>query len=306
MDSTVSAVIGRVRDFRLEAALAASFTVVLAASAYAGGAAITGPLFEPKPAPAPVVEAAPAPEAPPKPKPLIAVGEPVPGGEINSPFGLRRLPWENHGRLHEGVDIAGDIGDPVLAAADGLVVRAGNSPTYGRHVVLKHAGGLTTLYAHLGRVDGRLKPGGWVEGGSAIGKVGSSGTSTGPHVHFEIRRKDRPLNPSVLMGREFATAEDLPLKEASRYSRRVRLAHVSYIPESKRALMAEKADKGKKAKAGSDSRPRATLQLASKPVIAVEEAPSVEAAASDSNAILPIPPAEATETMATAAVGAGD
>lgn len=175
---------------------------------------------------------------------LIAFEEPVPGHAVVSPFGLRQLPWEGGGRLHEGVDISADAGVPVRVAADGVVVAAGEKGGYGRYVAVRHAEGLTSFYAHLGGISAGMKPGRAVEAGEAVGKVGSTGTSTGPHLHFEIRdAKDRPLNPAMFLGKAFAEAGDLPIDRAKRYSGRVRIAQVSYIPESKRALMAARADK---------------------------------------------------------------
>ena len=81
---------------------------------------------------------------------LISFEEPVPGHAVVSPFGLRQLPWEGSGRLHEGVDISADIGVPVRVAADGVVIAAGEKGGYGRYVAVRHAEGLTTFYAHLG------------------------------------------------------------------------------------------------------------------------------------------------------------
>jgi hypothetical protein len=170
---------------------------------------------------------------------LIAFQEPVPGHAVVSPFGLRQLPWEGNGRLHEGVDISADAGVPVRVAADGVVAAAGVGGGYGRYVAVRHPeAGLTTFYAHLGAIDAGVKPGLAVQAGDAIGRVGSTGTSTGPHLHFEIRdAKERPLNPAMFLGKAFAEAGDLPLDKAKRYSGRVRMAFVSFIPESKRALM---------------------------------------------------------------------
>lgn len=174
----------------------------------------------------------------PEPAHLIAFADPVQGREIVSPFGLRQLPWEENGRLHEGVDIAAPFGSPVLAAADGVVVDAGRSYTYGRYVRVKHAEGLTSLYAHMGAVAPDMAPGRAVKAGMPVGEIGSSGTSTGPHLHFELRdAKDRPLNPGLFLGEQFATADDLPLKQARRIPRGVRKAWVSRIPESKREQM---------------------------------------------------------------------
>lgn len=169
---------------------------------------------------------------------LIAFEEPVPGRAIVSPFGLRQLPWEGNGRLHEGVDISADLGVPVVAVADGVIVEAGTKGGYGRYVAVRHAERLTTYYAHLGAIAADVKPGLAVKGGAQIGRIGSTGVSTGPHLHFEIRdAQRRPLDPSMFLGKAFAQAGDLPLDKAKRYSGRVRMAYVSFIPESKRALM---------------------------------------------------------------------
>jgi hypothetical protein len=185
-----------------------------------------------------LTKAVPAPVAPPAEEVLIAFEEPVPGRAIVSPFGLRQLPWEGGGRLHEGVDISADSGLPVVAVADGVVVEAGTKGGYGRFVAVRHAERLTTYYAHLGAIGADVKPGVAVKAGAQIGRIGSTGTSTGPHLHFEIRdAQKRPLNPAMFLGKAFAEAGDLPLDKAKRYSGRVRMAYVSFIPESKRALM---------------------------------------------------------------------
>lgn len=253
MNSTDLAIFGRLRHFGLEAAMAVGLTLTVVTAAYAAGAELSAPAISAKPqAPAPVA----TPAEPPAPPPAVFdCGEPVPGHSVNSPFGLRRMPWEKHGRLHEGVDIAAPVGMPVLAVADGVITRAGNSASYGRFVEVKHAEGLVSFYAHLGRIDPRARPGVAVQGGRMIGKIGSSGTSTGPHLHFEIRQDERPLNPVAFIGQEFATADDLPLRTAARYSRRVRVAQVSFVPEAKRTLM-----EGPR-KAEKTERPRATLMM---------------------------------------------
>lgn len=173
---------------------------------------------------------------------LISFVEPVPGHAVVSPFGLRQLPWEGNGRLHEGVDISADVGVPVVVAADGVVTAAGEAAGYGRYVAVRHAEGLTTFYAHLGGIAPGVKTGLAVKAGDTVGKIGMTGTTTGPHLHFEIRdSQDHPLDPAMFLGKAFAEKGDLPLDKAKRYSGRVRMAFVSDIPESKRALMAAKA-----------------------------------------------------------------
>lgn len=211
------------RHFWVESVLAVAMTLGVVSAAYATT------LISPRPAAPPpayvkvVAEAPPAPPPPP-PEPDFAFGEPVAGHQVNSPFGLRRMPWESHGRLHRGVDIAAPSGTPVRAVEDGVIVRSGTSASYGRFVEVKHDGGLTSFYAHLGRIERGAKAGATVSGGAVIGRIGSSGVSTGPHLHFEIRRGETPLNPVAFIGREFATAEQLPLKSAAYYPKKVRVA----------------------------------------------------------------------------------
>lgn len=177
------------------------------------------------------------PAPPPAPEPLIAFADPEPGYQVISPFGLRQLPWEEAGRLHKGVDIAAPRGEPVLAAADGVVLQTGVDGGYGRFVRIGHAAGMSSLYGHLSAFEAR--PGMRVRQGQPIGKIGSTGSSTGSHLHFEIHdAKDRALNPEMFMGRRFMTRADLPLRAAARMSGRVRIAFVSYIPPAKAAELA--------------------------------------------------------------------
>jgi murein DD-endopeptidase MepM/ murein hydrolase activator NlpD len=132
---------------------------------------------------------------------LIAFETPVRDYAINSPFGLRRLPGQGE-RNHEGVDIAAPYGTGVFAAAEGSVLRTGYDPAgYGRFVEIRHPNGMTTLYGHLSRLD--VASGDPVAAGSRIGLVGSTGRSTGPHLHFEVRRGERQINPVKVMGRTF-------------------------------------------------------------------------------------------------------
>ena len=132
---------------------------------------------------------------------LIAFEAPVRDYAINSPFGLRRLPGEAE-RNHEGVDIAAPFGTGVFVAAEGTVLRTGYDPEgYGRFVEIRHPNGMTTLYGHLSRLD--VASGDTVAAGSRIGLVGSTGRSTGPHLHFEVRRGERQINPVKVMGQTF-------------------------------------------------------------------------------------------------------
>ncbi len=115
-------------------------------------------------------------------------------GRRSSGYGERVDPIHQTRRMHAGFDIAAPTGTHVAAAASGEVVHAGPAGTYGNLVRVRHADGFETRYAHLSRVD--VKVGDRVELGQAIGAVGSTGHSTGPHLHFEIRKEGAALDPS--------------------------------------------------------------------------------------------------------------
>lgn len=106
-------------------------------------------------------------------------------GRVSSSFGMRTHPVTGRRRAHSGLDLAAPTGTPVAAAAGGRVVRAGWAGGYGLLVAIDHGGGLVTRYAHLSRIDVRSDQ--RISDGTMIGAVGSTGTSTGPHLHFEVR-----------------------------------------------------------------------------------------------------------------------
>jgi murein DD-endopeptidase MepM/ murein hydrolase activator NlpD len=119
-------------------------------------------------------------------------GLPV-NGHITSYFGYRYHPILHFSRFHAGLDIGASWGSPIVAAADGQVVGAGWAGGYGRQVRIAHGGGLLTSYSHMSEIV--AAPGTLVHAGQLIGYVGSSGLSTGPHLHYEVRRMGQPVNP---------------------------------------------------------------------------------------------------------------
>lgn len=135
----------------------------------------------------------------------IMFHEPVKGFAINSRYGTRHLPGETAARAHKGVDFAAPTGTGVFVAAEGTVLRTGNQPSgFGRFVEVRHPNGMTSLYAHLSRVD--VRSGQQLYSGERLGLVGSTGYSTGPHLHFEIRRNGAHVDPSRIMGQTFDVA----------------------------------------------------------------------------------------------------
>ena len=120
-------------------------------------------------------------------------------GRFTSGYGYRQDPFTGLRRFHYGIDLANAVGTRVTAAMAGRVVLIENSSTgYGKYIVLKHAyGGYQTLYAHLSKIYVRTNQ--WVQQGQAIGTMGSTGRSTGPHLHFAVYQNNRPVNPMNLL-----------------------------------------------------------------------------------------------------------
>jgi murein DD-endopeptidase MepM/ murein hydrolase activator NlpD len=114
-------------------------------------------------------------------------------GSVTSGFGLRRHPISGNVRQHHGVDFAAPSGSPIIASADGKVGTAGWQGGYGLLVALDHKGGVQTRYAHLSAVT--VTPGQRIRKGDVIGYVGSTGRSTGPHLHYEVRIDGRAVDP---------------------------------------------------------------------------------------------------------------
>jgi murein DD-endopeptidase MepM/ murein hydrolase activator NlpD len=112
---------------------------------------------------------------------------------ISSAFGYRADPFTHSGAFHPGLDFRGPYGAPIYAAARGRVVFAGQRSGYGNCIEVDHGNGLVTRYAHMSAFRARI--GQMVSGGQMIGAIGSTGRSTGPHLHFEVRINDRPVNP---------------------------------------------------------------------------------------------------------------
>ncbi|WP_310469007.1 M23 family metallopeptidase [Sphingomonas sp.] len=140
-----------------------------------------------------------------------AMMSPVPG-PVTSGFGMRRHPILRFARMHRGVDFGAGWGTPIVAAADGVVSRAGWAGGYGRQVRIAHGGGLTTSYSHMSRMA--ADPGSIVRQGQVIGFVGSSGLSTGPHLHYEVLRGGVAVNPLSVRFAAARAALDGPARDA--------------------------------------------------------------------------------------------
>ncbi len=116
---------------------------------------------------------------------------------ISSPFGYRRDPFNGHAAMHKGLDFRGPVGTPIHAAAKGKVSYVGWKGGYGKVVEIRHGNGMMTRYAHMSKFDAKV--GEAVKAGDIIGRIGSTGRSTGPHLHFEVRINNRAVNPRPIL-----------------------------------------------------------------------------------------------------------
>ncbi|WP_374575855.1 peptidoglycan DD-metalloendopeptidase family protein [Phenylobacterium sp.] len=153
---------------------------------------------------------------------------PVDGARMTSTFGMRKHPILGYTRMHKGIDFGAGMGTPVVAAGDGVVVEARRWGTYGNWVRIRHTGGWDTGYAHLSRFAKGLHAGDRVRQGQVIAYVGSTGASTGPHLHYEIWKNGQRVNPigaKVPQGTVLAGAELAKFRTVK--------AHIDHLVETK-------------------------------------------------------------------------
>jgi murein DD-endopeptidase MepM/ murein hydrolase activator NlpD len=143
---------------------------------------------------------------------------PINGARLSSHFGRRRHPILGYTRAHNGTDFAAARGTPVLAAGNGIVERADRYGSFGNYVRIRHANGFQTAYAHLNSFARGVRAGTRVTQGQVVAYVGTTGRSTGPHLHYEVHQNGRPVNPMTLdlpTGRQLAD-DEIALFEAER------------------------------------------------------------------------------------------
>ena len=137
---------------------------------------------------------------------------PINGARLSSSFGRRRHPISGYTRMHKGTDFAAPTGTPIYAAGHGTVERASRNGGYGNYVRIRHANGYQTAYAHLSRYGPGIRSGKRVRQGDVIGYVGSTGASTGPHLHYEVHINGRAVNAMTLKlptGRKLEMAPEM-------------------------------------------------------------------------------------------------
>lgn len=161
---------------------------------------------------------------------------PMDASRITSRFGMREHPILGFSALHAGVDFAAPSGTPILAAGTGKVVAAGPNGGYGLYVKLQHTQDVATAYAHMSRIGPGIKPGVSVRQGQVIGFVGSTGMSTGPHLHYEFHKGGKHVNP---LTQKFAMRGTVGGKDAARFQALTK----QYLAQLKNAPVAGGAEK---------------------------------------------------------------
>ena len=143
---------------------------------------------------------------------------PLDGAKLTSGFGKRTHPILGYTRMHRGVDFAAPVGTPIVAAGNGTVEVAGTNGAYGNYVRLRHSGNYQTAYAHLSRFGSGVRMGRTIKQGQIIGYVGTTGLSTGPHLHYEIMVSGNQVNPVTV---KFASGDKLNGRELAQFRRHV-------------------------------------------------------------------------------------
>lgn len=144
---------------------------------------------------------------------------PIDGARMSSGFGMRRHPVLGYNKMHKGVDFAAPTGTPIFAAGDGVVEKAGWNSSYGKYIRIRHNSKLKTAYAHMSKIKSTVKTGTRVTQGQVIGYVGTTGRSTGPHLHYEVLSSGRQVNPRSI---DLPVGEELEGKDKDKFKKVLR------------------------------------------------------------------------------------
>jgi murein DD-endopeptidase MepM/ murein hydrolase activator NlpD len=163
---------------------------------------------------------------------------PIDGARISSGFGMRRHPVLGYTKMHKGMDFAASVGTPIYAAGDGKVEYAGRFSSYGNYVRISHNSKLKTAYAHMHHIASGIKPGTRVRQGQVIGYVGTTGRSTGPHLHYEVMVNSKQVNPKSI---DLPTGEQLAGKDLKRFKSMMSNVKQQYVTLSSGQKFAQNA-----------------------------------------------------------------
>lgn len=158
---------------------------------------------------------------------------PVDGARVSSGYGMRRHPVLGYNKMHKGVDFAAPTGTPIYAAGDGVVEKASRFGSYGHYIRIRHDNALKTAYAHLHGYAKGIKPGKRVKQGQTIGYVGNTGRSTGPHLHFEVMKNGKHVNPKSIKSSAGAKLTGAKLKSFKAQMSRIQSDYASLSKDLK-------------------------------------------------------------------------
>ena len=160
---------------------------------------------------------------------------PIDGARLTSSFGNRKHPTLGYTKMHRGVDFGAPTGTPIFAAGDGIINFAGLNGNYGKIIRIRHRGSFKTVYAHLLKFAKGIRKGRRVYQGQVIGYVGTTGLSTGPHLHYEFRINGAPRNSRTV---KLPDAKPVPDSEMARFQKftEQRLAQFNVFRESNQQL----------------------------------------------------------------------
>lgn len=155
---------------------------------------------------------------------------PVDGARISSGFGMRKHPVLGYNKMHKGMDFAAPLGTPIYAAGDGVLEKVGRNGGYGNYIRIRHTGSLKTAYAHMHKFGPGISSGKRVKQGDLIGYVGSTGRSTGPHLHYEVLLNDKQVNPNRV---DLPVGESLQGKDLEKFKRYIKQYDQLYVELSR-------------------------------------------------------------------------
>ena len=156
---------------------------------------------------------------------------PLDGARLSSSFGIRKHPISGYNKLHKGVDFAAPKGTPVYAGGNGVVEYAGNNGGYGKYIRIRHNNEYKTAYAHLSGFKKGISKGKRVNQGDTIGYVGSTGKSTGPHLHYEIMFQNKQINPMKMKLPSGKTLKGEELKKFTKKANEIYAKHLFALYE---------------------------------------------------------------------------
>ncbi|MGQ0526824.1 MAG: M23 family metallopeptidase [Alphaproteobacteria bacterium] len=151
---------------------------------------------------------------------------PIDGARVSSGFGMRKHPVLGYSKMHKGVDFAASRGTPIYAAGNGTVEYAGRFSSYGNYVRIRHNGSIKTAYAHMNGFGKGIRVGSKVSQGQIIGYVGTTGRSTGPHLHYEVISAGRQINPNSM---NLPTGEQLAGKDMKNFKDKISSLQQQYV-----------------------------------------------------------------------------